>query len=280
MKILKKLRFLFSLTSLIVCLCMCTVAVSADTYDDINAIAEIETTTSAEDAKTYVDGKITFGEIKNMAEQMVSAISQFSACTPEELEYVGDAMSYQTDLYSNFAAIVEDEPCGTFTNYDELQVEELEGNSIDVSLVLHFINEENVNKDYKMTLHVTCFDTIGAQITSTEFGLADAGDETMGEKLISAGVNTLVGMGVVFAVLIFISLLISCFAFIPKITDAVQNRKNKKQDVQVPEVSYDNENIVENVEDNTELIAVIAAAIAASEQTSTDSFVVRSIRRR
>lgn len=275
MKISKKLRFLFSLTSLMICLCMGTVAVSADTYDDIAAISEVETTTSAEDAKTYAGGKITFGEIKSLTEQMVSAISQFSSCTPEELEYVGDAMSYQTDLYSNFAAIVGDEACGAFVSYDNLKVEEVEGDSIDVSAVLHFIE-----KDYQMTLHVTCFNTIGAQVTSTEFGLADEGNETFGEKMSSAGINTLVGMGVVFAVLIFISLLISCFAFIPKITDVVQNRKNKKQDVQVPEVSNNNENIVENVEDNTELIAVIAAAIAASEQTSTDSFVVRSIRRR
>ena len=35
-----------------------------------------------------------------------------------------------------------------------------------------------------------------------------------------------------------------------------------------------------DIVDDTELIAVIAAAIAASENTSTDSFVVRSIRRR
>ena len=33
-------------------------------------------------------------------------------------------------------------------------------------------------------------------------------------------------------------------------------------------------------QDNTELIAVIAAAIAASTGTSTDDFVVRSIKRR
>ena len=40
------------------------------------------------------------------------------------------------------------------------------------------------------------------------------------------------------------------------------------------------ETVTANEEDDSELIAVIAAAIAASEQTSTDSFVVRSIRRR
>ena len=40
---------------------------------------------------------------------------------------------------------------------------------------------------------------------------------TIGEILAKAGMNTLIGMGVVFAVLIFLSLLISCFNFIPKL---------------------------------------------------------------
>ena len=57
-------------------------------------------------------------------------------------------------------------------------------------------------------------------------------------------------------------------------------RKNKAPEqakpapvVAVPEVEE------EEVIDDGELIAVIAAAIAASENTSTDSFVVRSIRK-
>ena len=38
--------------------------------------------------------------------------------------------------------------------------------------------------------------------------------------------------------------------------------------------------VVEDVSDDTELVAVISAAIAAAEGTSTDGFVVRSIKRR
>ena len=40
------------------------------------------------------------------------------------------------------------------------------------------------------------------------------------------------------------------------------------------------ETVEEQLTDDTELVAVIAAAIAAYEGTSTDGFVVRSIRRR
>ena len=79
-------------------------------------------------------------------------------------------------------------------------------------------------------------------------------------------------------VLIFISLLISCFKFVPQIMDKLSKKSSvgEKPEV-VEEIS---ETVTANEEDDSELIAVIAAAIDGSEQTSTDSFVVRSIRRR
>ena len=60
------------------------------------------------------------------------------------------------------------------------------------------------------------------------------------------------------------------------------DKLSKKPSVgEKPEVVEEiSETVTANEEDDSELIAVIAAAIAASEQTSTDSFVVRSIRRR
>jgi len=102
---------------------------------------------------------------------------------------------------------------------------------------------------------------------------------TFGETMTKAGLNTLMGMGTVFAVLILIALLISSFNLIPKI-QAAFSKKDKKV-----ETAADNAvaQIVENEavqEDDLELIAVIAAAIAASEgAASTDGYVVRSIRR-
>lgn len=90
--------------------------------------------------------------------------------------------------------------------------------------------------------------------------------------------NTLMGMGTVFLVLIFISLLISCFKFVPQIMDKLSKKSSVGEKTEV--VEEISETVTANEEDDSELIAVIAAAIAASEQTSTDSFVVRSIRRR
>ena len=104
--------------------------------------------------------------------------------------------------------------------------------------------------------------------------------KTFGEMMINAALNTLIGMGTVFVVLILISLLISLFGIIPKIQAAMSK---KKANVQEKAVDNAVAQIIENEEqsDNLELVAVIAAAIAASEgAASTDGYVVRSIRRR
>ena len=103
----------------------------------------------------------------------------------------------------------------------------------------------------------------------------------MSELMTNAALNTLLGMGTVFIVLILISLIIACFNFIPKIQEAFA-KKSKKEDVKAEAVDNTIAQIVEKEEaDDLELIAVIAAAIAASEgATSTDGFVVRSIIRR
>lgn len=104
---------------------------------------------------------------------------------------------------------------------------------------------------------------------------------TFGEKMQKAALNTLLGMGTVFAVLILISAIISCFNFIPRI-QAKFAKKPNKEDGKTAAVDNTIAQIIEKEElsDDLELVAVIAAAIAASEgASSTDGFVVRSIKR-
>ena len=105
---------------------------------------------------------------------------------------------------------------------------------------------------------------------------------SMGEMMEKAALNTLIGMGTVFIVLILISLIISCFSFIPKI-QAKFTKKNEEAKINgidnaVAQITKLEESVDET--DDLELVAVIAAAIAASEgAASTDGFVVRSIRK-
>ena len=104
-------------------------------------------------------------------------------------------------------------------------------------------------------------------------------NHTTGEKLTSAGLNTLLGMGMAFTVLIIISLVISVFPLINKLTEKKPETAKK-----ITETAMDNatSQIAEKEElsGDAELVAVIAAAIAAYEgSASTDGFVVRSIRK-
>ena len=104
----------------------------------------------------------------------------------------------------------------------------------------------------------------------------------MGKTLQRAGLNTLMGIGTVFVMLILLSLLISLFRFIPnpeakKAAEAKAAKEVKEAEAAAaaPAVQAAEEKLA----DDGELVAVIAAAIAAAEGTTTDGFVVRSIRK-
>ena len=106
-------------------------------------------------------------------------------------------------------------------------------------------------------------------------------DLTVSESLQKAGVNTAIGMGTVFVMLIVISFIISAMSVIPKLMEPSEKKKSEETEKAVDKTIAD---IVEREEseetDDTELAAVIAAAVAAFEgSSSSDGFVVRSIRR-
>lgn len=101
-------------------------------------------------------------------------------------------------------------------------------------------------------------------------------DETLGDLMVRAALNTLIGMGTVFTVLILISLIIACFGFIPKIQAKFAKKEEASPAVPAQTAAVEEE---EELTDDTELVAVIAAAIAAYEGTSTEGFRVRSIKR-
>lgn len=103
---------------------------------------------------------------------------------------------------------------------------------------------------------------------------------SFGEILQKAGLNTIIGMGTVFVILIFISLVI---ALLPKLTGMIENFGKKKEAPAAapaaPKAAPAAPAEVEELADDLELVAVISAAIAAYTGTSSDGFVVRSIRR-
>lgn len=103
---------------------------------------------------------------------------------------------------------------------------------------------------------------------------------TFGEKMEKAALNTLLGMGTVFCVLILISLIISLFGFIPKLQDKLSKKPVAAEAPKPVAAVAAPAAAEEELSDDLELVAVISAAIAAYEGTSSaDGFVVRSIKR-
>lgn len=105
--------------------------------------------------------------------------------------------------------------------------------------------------------------------------------KTLGQKMGKAGLNTFMSMAIVFAVLIFISLVIKCFTFIGVIGAARKSQPQAISSVTEAPAAAPAPAEEENLVDDLELVAVITAAIAAASETeSADGLVVRSIVRR
>lgn len=116
----------------------------------------------------------------------------------------------------------------------------------------------------KMLLNTSCYLAVDLDVIKT------------------ALLNTVLGMGIVFCVLVLIAFIISLLGFLPKLFG------NKKKEVKVvkTQVAVTKEPTVvepeeEELVDDTELVAVITAAIMASmgDEAPADGLVVRSIRR-
>lgn len=106
-------------------------------------------------------------------------------------------------------------------------------------------------------------------------------DQSMGELMAKAAMDTLMGMMTVFAVLILISIIIWAMGGIPKLQAKLAKKPESKKEESIDNTIAQIVEKEESTEDDTELVAVIAAAIAAYEGSqSTDGFVVRSIRKR
>ncbi len=115
--------------------------------------------------------------------------------------------------------------------------------------------------------------------------ITQTAEYSFAEKIEKAGLNTLIGMGTVFIVLILISLIIGMFGYISKIQKAMEAPEEptlaeKSMESIVSQIAEKEQGLEEDLVDDTALVAVIAAAIAAYTGASgTDGFVVRSVRR-
>lgn len=226
-------------------------------------------------AKSLEDYGLTEETALEAAQQYYSQIADMS---DEELEmameqYAADEVLMK--FFESWSDIKDDLGAFVQTVDSEFKVTLEDGFSLE--LPIEYENE---------TIYFTIVCNEEGGIESMYFG-AESEEMTLGTIFKKAGLNTILGMGTVFAVLILISFLIYLLGVL---CGGVQKKEKSEPKTAVTgrpaSVSNKEEELVAAMaasvaaqEDDTELVAVISAAIAASTGMSTDDFVVRSIRK-
>ena len=234
----------------IIALCICsfifTVNVSAatdDKYDKETVIASVE---------TYVRDLVSMSET--------------------ELEYyAGKLTGCEKNACESLLEYYENDTLGKFKNFGETKLKE-DGENFKVTVEVRY---EKANLEVTTTLSI-----ISGKLTSTEinFKVVDNSNLGLGERMKDAMYNAIVGIVSVFLVLILISFIIYLFKYIPKIKELfTKGDTNSPSAVLEKTIAQIEEK--EELVDDTELVAVITAAICAATGTSSDSFVVRSIKK-
>ncbi len=198
--------------------------------------------------------------MEEMAGGFITSIDQIVASGDIE-GYAGDAVIYAA--LESYQTALED--MGGYRSVDDVEYTISDDG---ITIVAHLVGAE---RNASMEIIIDTSNQLVSATTNVE--------RTFRELMINAALNTLLGMGTVFVVLILISLIISCFNLIPKIQKSFEKKKDtaKVKDTGVVAQIVQNE---EQYSDDFELIAVISAAIAASEGSAgSDGYVVRSIRR-
>jgi len=235
-----------------------------------------------------------------LAKALLGGVNNFETATEECGNFVGYRLKDGGSKDFDFAALqVQDEAVyyaaiedlNTLVANVESTIEE-SGNTVVVTVtaiheyrdvVYTYVYEKNPAYDYAQEIYNQS--VAAYQIKE----VTAAPNYTFGEKMSKAGANTLMGMGTVFVVLIFISFIIAQFEKINKASAAISNwwanRKNKKSEEETVEVASAPVAAapvtVANPMDDSQLVAVITAAVVAASTAAggTDKLIVRSIRK-
>ncbi len=205
-----------------------------------------------------------------------SALAESASAYAAQIYVMDDASLEELKTYGDFYEILADtwqesrEELGEYVGVKSTSVAATDDN-VYVTMMTEF-----TNYDAEVIMY---FDTSA----TTPMNFAMNTQYSMGEKMAQAGVNFVAGILIVFVILLFLAFLISLFKYVnpqerkkksaaPAPAAAPAPKKAAPAPVETPAAASDDE----------ELIAVMAAAIAAAEADETltgDSYVVRSIRR-
>lgn len=240
---------------LVICLCMLLLGIAG----------------CGEDPKKADYNGMTYDELETSARSLASNL------TESEDAQLDEVISYYEQyedmpLVSLIKRWKELKPdLGEFEDLGDFAIDK-SGKTLTTTLVMNFSGRD---------ITLTCvYNYLDMQITDMTL------DEiySLGEKMQKAAMNTLMGLGTVFMILILISLVIYCFKVIPYLQEKAKAKNAPAPEnvpAAAPAVPAAPVLMEEPVQDDTELIAVIAAAVAACDGAlAADGFVVRSIKRR
>ena len=223
--------------------------------------------TACGSSKEVTYGDYSKEDLEYMSERTAASVLALSQ--QEVIEYVAYYEQYAKEdedaalnynLLSDWAEVMNQ--VGEFEGYSDFAVDK-SGKTVTATLELDF-SKRNARLIY-------VFNSINMDVTAINIEPI----YTLGETMQKAALNTVMGIGTVFVILVLISLVIRAFGIIPYLEKKFKGTPEKPVETMPAPMDFDDDQT-----DDLELVAVIAAAIACETGTSTDSFVVRSIRRR
>ncbi len=209
---------------------------------------------------------------ESMEASIVQTLQTLSTMTDEQLQEIIDNSTNTAEvaMAANWNTVKDE--LGNFGGVTSQEVTE-DGTTITVTSTANY---DGVDED--TVVDVVYELDLSAGTATLDWNI----DYPLSTMLKQAAMNTVMGLGVVFVVLIFLTFLIGQLHWIPDLFNRKEKEKEAAKAAAPISVAPAPAPVVEeeeNLTDDLELVAVITAAIAASEQTSTDGFVVRSIKK-
>lgn len=216
----------------------------------------------------FAADEVTDDEVANYKSAAETLISQIAGFSDEEIEnYLAQDDAFTTATMESWKSVKDE--LGAYSSIVSQDVEK-DGDVVTISTVAQF---EKAKADVVLMLD------LGQQMyTSMTYSV----QYSLAANMQRAGMNTLMGIGIVFLMLVFLSFVIGLFKYIEKFQNVGKKKAAeeapKAEEAPAPAIAQ-SEAADEDFADDLELVAVISAAIAAYENTSGDSFVVRSIKK-
>ena len=232
----------------------------------------ISTTAYAEETKPF---EYEDDSIIAIVEGILTEVDSF---TDYELDYyIDNSLGITKTICEEYKELRENDTLGEFVEIKDSKIENTKNAAIVTVMAAYEKTDVNLTVTYMEIKNGSEKSIVPVDI---EITVSDSGTVSKWDSVKNAALNTLMGICIVVLMLTIISFIISLFKFIPKLQKKFSEKNNTTVYVDKAEDKVITQIIEkEEMSDDTELVAVITAAICAATGASGDSFVVRSIKK-